>query len=211
MYRVDTIPWYLKPFLLLFGYLLGFLVYVYTKLLYATCHVKFTGVPLIQHPTVVYCIWHESLVLYFVVFNKVEKQVWMNHPAWYMKPIHVLLHLTGVEHICLGSSGNSGRAALEKVIGFLKQGYATTIASDGPAGPAHELKPGVLFMSRDAQVPVIPLRFTCSRSWRLSGWDKKVMPGLFSEITVNAGEPVWVTETSLRKSEMAITKHLKGD
>lgn len=211
MYRVDTIPWYLKPFFLLFGYLLGFLVYVYTKLLYATCHVKFTGVPLIQHPTVVYCIWHESLVLYFVVFNKVEKQVWMNHPAWYMKPIHVLLHLTGVEHICLGSSGNSGKAALEKVIGFLKQGYATTIASDGPAGPAHELKPGVLFMSRDAKVPVIPLRFACSRSWRLSGWDKKVMPGLFSEITVNAGEPVWVTANSLRKSEMAITKHLNGD
>jgi len=61
----------------------------------------------------------------FAVFNKVNNQAWLNHPAWYMKPIHVLLHLTGVEHICLGSSGNNGMAALENVIGYLKQGYST--------------------------------------------------------------------------------------
>ena len=209
MLRVDNIPWYLKPFFYVFGYVLGYLFYLNSRLIHASCKIKFTGAALTQNSPVVYCIWHKDLVLYFGVFNKVKKQVWMNHPAWYMKPVHVLLHLTGVKYICLGSSGNSGKAALEKVIGYLKQGYSTIIASDGPAGPPQELKPGVLLMSRDVNVPVVPLRFECNKSWRLGGWDRKFVP-LFSEITVVVGEPIQVTETNLDASSAAITNHLNG-
>ena len=128
MKRVDNIPFYLQPLFLLFGYTLGLFLYVYCKFVYHTRSVKFTGAAIPQNQLVVYCIWHQDLVLYFSVFNKVKKQVWMNHPSWYMKPVHVLLKLTGVEHICLGSSGNSGKLALQNVIFFLKQGYSTTVA-----------------------------------------------------------------------------------
>ncbi len=210
MLRVDNIPWYLKPFFLLFGYVLGFLFYLNSQMIYATCKIKFTGSSIPKDTAVVYCIWHKDLVLYFGVFNKVNKQVWMNHPAWYMKPVHVLLNLTGVEHICLGSSGNSGKAALENVIGYLKQGYSTTIASDGPAGPPQQLKPGVLLMSRDANIPVVPLRFECSKTYRLGGWDRKIVPVPFSEITVTAGEPIQVNEININASSVTITKHLNG-
>ena len=159
---------------------------------------------------VAYCIWHKDLALYFSVFNKVDKQAWLNHPAWYMKPIHVMLHLTGVEHICLGSSGNNGRAAFENVMGYLKQGYSTMVAVDGPAGPAYQLKPGILWMSRDAQIPVVPLRFTCRRGLRLGGWDKKFVPFLFSEITVTVGEGIHVNENNLDASSAAIERFLNG-
>lgn len=208
MLRVDNIPWYLQPFFLLFGYSFGVLFYLNSIFIRITCKIKFAGTPLPTDSPAVYCIWHHDLILYFGVFNKVEKQVWMNHPAWYMKPVHVLLYLTGVEHICLGSSGNSGKAALEKVIGYLKQGYSTTIASDGPAGPPQELKPGVLFMSRDAGVPVIPLRFSCSRSFRLGGWDRKLFPYPFSEIVVHVGKPVQVNDANLEVSSTTIVKQL---
>ena len=210
MLRVDNIPWYIKPFFLLYGYGAGVFLYGYLWLMNTTCKIKFTGASLPQESAAVYCIWHTDLVFYFTVFPKVEKQIWMNHPAWYMKPIHVLLSLTGVEHICLGSSGNSGKVALEKVIGYLKHGYSTAIASDGPAGPAKELKPGVLFMSRDANVPVIPLRFLCSNSFRLGGWDRKFIPSLFSEITVVVGEAIQVEKDNLEISASAITRHLNG-
>ena len=209
MLRVDNVPWYLKPFFLIFGYCLGVLFYTYSKLMHATCKIKFTGMPMPQNPAV-YCIWHESLLLYFVAFNRVKKQAWMNHPAWYMKPVHVLLHLTGIEHICFGSSGNSGKAALENVIGYLKQGYSTTVASDGPAGPPQLLKPGVLFMSRDAGIPVVPLRLLCSKTWRLGGWDRKFVPSLFSEITVHVGEPIQLSDANFDASATAVKKHLNG-
>ena len=132
----------------------------------------------------------------------------MNHPAWYMKPVHVLLHLTGVEHICLGSSGNSGKQALENVIAYLKHGYSTAIASDGPAGPPYVLKPGALWMSRDAGIPVVPLRFSGSSGFYLGGWDKKFVPLLFSEITVAVGESIRVTENNIESSTTMITNHL---
>src|SRR3954464_10880999 len=142
MLRVDNIPWHLKPFFLAYGYSIGMLMFLWARLIKATCTIKFAGAALPKDAAVVYCIWHHDLLPYFAVFSKGNKQVWMNHPAWYMKPVHVLLHLTGVEHICLGSSGNSGKEALANVTSYLKQGYSTTIASDGPAGPPQELKPG---------------------------------------------------------------------
>ena len=208
MLRVDTIPWYIKPFFLLFGYGVGLLFYIYCRLITLTCRIRYTGAALPIDAAAIYCIWHTDLVLYFGVFSHVEKQAWMNHPTWYMKPVHVLLHLTGVEHICLGSSGNSGKQALADVISYLKQGYSTTIASDGPAGPAQVLKPGVLWMSRDAQVPVVPLRFSGSRGIRLGGWDRKFLPGLFSAITVDVGEWVCVNDYNIDVSANTIKNHL---
>jgi lysophospholipid acyltransferase (LPLAT)-like uncharacterized protein len=205
MLRVDNIPWYIKPFFLLWGHAMGLLLYFWTLSIRLTCKIKFTGAPLPANGSpVAYCIWHKDLALYFAVFNKVNNQAWLNHPAWYMKPIHVLLHLTGVEHICLGSSGNNGMAALENVIGYLKQGYSTLVACDGPAGPAYQIKPGVLWMSRDAQIPVVPLRFNCKRGMRLGGWDKKFVPFLFSEIIVEVGPNIQVTENNLEVCSDAI-------
>ena len=211
MTRVDNVPFYLKPFFWLYGYGCGIFLYAYTRLLTITCRITFVGSPLPENTPAVFCIWHSDLALYFGVFSRVDKHVWMNHPAWYMKPIHVLLRLTGVEHICLGSSGNSGKAALDNVVNYLKQGYTTTIASDGPAGPANQLKPGVLWMSRDAGVPVVPMRFTASRGFRIGGWDRKFLPFLFSEIKVYVGECIYVTESNLNESSEKITKHLNAE
>lgn len=210
MLRVDTVPWYWKPMFLLFGYGLGLYFYLYTKAIALTCKLVYKGNFPHAGTPVIYCIWHKDLVLYFAAFHKVQKQVWMNHPAWYMKPVHVLLKLTGVEKICLGSSGNSGKLALEQVINHLKEGYSTVVASDGPAGPPQVLKPGVLWMSRDAQVPIIPIHFSCSRSIRLGGWDKKVIPGLFSTITITAGKPIQVTEESLPTAEQQLIAFLNS-
>jgi len=207
MLRVDTIPWYLKPFFLVFGYSSGLFLYGYCWLVHHTCRITFVGADL---PTgaVVYAIWHRDLALYFGVFTSVRQQVWMNHPAWYMKPVHLLLRWTGVEHICLGSSGNSGKQALDNVVGYLKQGYSTTIAIDGPAGPAYVLKPGVLWMSRDVEVPVVPLHFSSSSSIRLGGWDRKILPRLFSGITIHVGERLLVSQDNLQASADEITQHL---
>ena len=193
----------------MWSYALGWFLYLWTLLVKLTCKIKFVGEPLPDTPAA-YCIWHKDLAIYFSVFNKVQKQAWLNHPAWYMKPIHVLLHLTGVEHICLGSSGNNGKAALENVMGYLKQGYSTMVAVDGPAGPAYQLKPGILWMSRDALIPVVPLRLSCSRGFRLGGWDKKFVPFLFSEITVTVGKKIQVHENDLEGSSAAIEHFLNS-
>ena len=208
MVRVDTVPLLLRPFFFLFGWSLGFLLYAYTWLIYHTCRISFTGADIRAQPNYILCIWHESLAPLFAVFPDMKNQAWMNHPAWFMKPVHILLKLKGMKRLCLGSTGNSGKEALAAVNGFLKAGLSSSIAIDGPAGPLHQLKPGVLLMSRDTGTPVIPLRFICSRTTRLGGWDKKVVPLPFSTIEVQAGGPVWVNAENMDSSAGQITSWL---
>ena len=90
-------------------------------------------------------------------------QAWMQHPVWYMKPIHVLLRLMGVKKIILGSSGHSGRDAADLLVDYLRLGYSTVINPDGPDGPALVLKKGILHLSLKSKVPIVPLRFSSSK------------------------------------------------
>lgn len=208
MIRVDTVPWYLKVPFLAYGYGAGALAYATVRLIRKTCEIEVLGnVPRPEEP-VVYSLWHENLAPLFVAFDGLKGQVWMNHPAWYMKPIHVLLALGGVSRLCLGSTGNGGREALASVIAHLNEGRSTTIACDGPAGPFHDLKPGVWLMGKGADVPIVPLAFSCSRALRLGGWDRKVIPLPFSKITIRYGEPIRATEPEMEAQKREIARCL---
>lgn len=208
MLRVDTIPWYLKAPFLAFGHGTFALTDASVRSIRATCTIRTEGNLPDPSKPYVYCLWHENLVPLFVAFDRLKDQVWMNHPAWYMKPIHLLLLRNGVSHLCLGSTGNGGREALAQVIGHLKQGRSTSIACDGPAGPYHDLKPGGWLMSRDANIPVIPLGFSCSRSIRLRGWDRKVIPLPSSTITVRYGTPILASDDDMLAQKAEIAKQL---
>lgn len=97
----------------------------------------------------------------------------MSYPLWYMKPIHVLNILMGGRELAYGASGIDGKLALNQVIGRLRAGWSTMISPDGPKGSVKKPKKGVLRMSQDAGVPVIPIRFTVGKIHVMNSWDKK--------------------------------------
>lgn len=192
-YRVDNIPLLLKPFFYLYAYSIGLMTY--TMLLFAnvTCKIEIKGKEF--NSNAVYAIWHENLLLYFALYLRYKKPyIWLNHPLWYMKPVHLVLKFVGVEKIFLGSTGHSGKPALEKVIEYLNRGYNTLVACDGPAGPYKELKYGVLEMSKRTGIPVVAIKFTASNYFTLPGWDKKKFPYPLSKIVVEYQDPVFVSE-----------------
>jgi uncharacterized protein DUF374 len=136
-YRVDNIPFYLKPLFWLYGYVLGFLLYAFIMLLRFTCRIRFEGEEVLRdHPTVILCSWHENAPSGFVVLHRLIRgpQVSMSHPAWYMKPVHIMLWLLGVRRLVLGSTGYEGREAATKLVKYLQGGYSTIILPDGPKG-----------------------------------------------------------------------------
>lgn len=154
------------------------------------------------HNGVIYCFWHDQLSMYFMVFNKVrEKQIWLNHPLWFMKPIHYSLGFMGVKKLALGSSGNSGKEALQDVVEHLKRGYSTVINPDGPRGPVKVIKPGVLMMAEDSGLPIIPVQFSASREFKLNTWDKKRNAFPFSKVMVKYGKPIFVKKGELEKAK----------
>ena len=67
------------------------------------------------------------------------------------------------------------------------------INPDGPNGPAFVLKRGILHLSLQSNVPIVPLRFSSSSYRELKTWDRKTFARLFSTIEMKIGEPIYVT------------------
>ncbi len=209
-YRVDNIPFYLKPLFWLYGYVLGFALYVLIIMLRLTCQIKFEGAESVRgHPTVIFCTWHENTPSAVVVLRRSRRlQIWMAHPAWYMEPVHVLLWLLGVKRLVLGSTGYEGREAATKLVKYLQEGYSAGIAPDGPYGPPKELKKGALHLSAQSKVPLVAVQFRLSKPFILRSWDKKRWPYPFSQITVKFSQPIFVTPANFEEKSRELAEAL---
>lgn len=215
-YRVDEVPAWWRPLLFLYGYGLGFALFVYYLIQRATIVVEIEGQEhLVVGSSCIFCHWHGSIPL--TLQSSVPRippslrgrsQAWMQHPLWYMKPIHVALRLMGVRKLVLGSTGHDGRQAAEQLVDFLRRGYSTFLFPDGPAGPPRVLKKGILHIARESEVPIVPLRVTASRFLATRSWDRKQHPVPFSRIRVRVGEPVEVTEKNFEQAERRVREAL---
>ncbi len=209
-YRVDNIPFFLKPFFFVYSYTAALLLYAVQLLLFLTCRIIKEGE---EHPAPhnnhIYATWHENLLPYFVTYIRYrDPYAWINHPLWFMKPIHIILRWMGMKKLFLGSSGHGGKDAMLNVVEHLKQGYNTMINPDGPAGPPYILKPGVLQMSKLSGIPIVPIRFELTNYFRLGAWDKKKVPLPFSTIRVIYQEPVSASDLNVEKRVAEIMEKL---
>jgi len=88
-----------------------------------------------------------------------------------------------------GSANQSGALALRDQHAMMKKGYSIVTTPDGPQGPQHELKTGVMVMARVGSVPIIPVSCAADRAWHLDSWDSFMIPKPFSRVVIGVGEP----------------------
>jgi len=216
-YQVDKVPIIIRPQFCLYGYGLGLLLFFFCLILRVTTKVKISGrEKLRKNSNHIFCLWHSyvpsalisATPLIPAVLDRAP-QVWMQHPVWYMKPIHVLLRLMGVKKIILGSTGHSGRDAAELLVDHLRQGCSTVLNPDGPHGPAFVLKKGILHLSLKSCVPVVALRFSSSSFCELKTWDRKKLVYPFSTIEMKIGEPIHVTNDNFEYAHDLIEREME--
>ena len=216
--RVDTAPSALKPLLGLYGVAVGYALFAYYAVQRITITIEFAGTDnLMPDSNYIFCHWHGTVPLalqcsvpHLPSPLTGRPHVWMQHPLWYMKPIHVLLGLIGVRRIVLGSTGHDGRRAAEELAGLLRAGYSTVVLPDGPAGPRRTLKRGVLHLAADSGVPIVPLLLEASRSVTLPTWDRKKFPAPFSTIRLHIGRPIPVARAELDHAAELLVLALGG-
>lgn len=205
---MNRVPIVWKPAFYLYGYGIGFAWWLFYRFLEITCFIKIDGKDKLEKGNHILCLWHVHYMKFFIVFRSHKRHIWMNHPYWYMKPIEVLLRLMNIKKQAFGSTGNKGKAAADEIVSYLKQGYSTAIAPDGPAGPPKVLKNGCIHMALQSQTPIIPIRFKVNRCFRLRSWDQKEVPLPFSTITVEIGDPIVPIDDEIEKFSQIISKSL---
>src|SRR5439155_5019009 len=81
---------------------------------------------------------------------------------------------------------------LEMIKG-LEKGKITLITPDGPRGPRHKIKPGVIFSAQKVQASIIAYHWTGSRYWTLGSWDRLRIPKPFSKVYVTCEQALACT------------------
>jgi lysophospholipid acyltransferase (LPLAT)-like uncharacterized protein len=203
------VPLLLQPVFYLYSYFVALILFGYALIVHFTSKIKITGQEhLDAQRNYIFCYWHTFVPLYGAVFLNNRLQVWMQHPFWFMKSIHLFLRLTGVKKIILGSTGYSGREAADELVEYLKKGYSTVLLPDGPSGPAFVAKRGMLHISLKSQVPIVPMQFKGSKFLESHGWDRKKWPMPFSTIKVRFGKPILISDDNIDEAYGEITKAL---
>lgn len=90
------------------------------------------------------------------------------------------------------SSSGGGASSLRALSRVLAGGESVIVVPDGPRGPREILKPGVVALARQSQVPIVPVTVGAAREWRLGSWDGFRVPKPFSRCLVRAGAPIGV-------------------
>jgi len=94
-----------------------------------------------------------------------------------------------------GSSSKGGQRALMEIIREAKDGRSLAFAADGPKGPYHNLKSGVIYSALKSGMPILPVSVSPKNKIVLKKtWDKTEIPLPFTKAVQIYGSPVYVKE-----------------
>jgi len=207
-YTVHNIPFLLKPFLFLYGWI-GNFWYSFMNLTFRSLvRFEYHNIEYVNNaPNYIFSLWHENGPLYFFAHPKFNRpNIWLSYPFWYMKPVHMMKKRIGIQEIAYGASGHDGKKALKLVISRLKEGWCTFVNPDGPKGPLNQIKDGVLIMSLKTGTPIIPIGFQVAGNWRIPTWDRKRYPPFFTTLKIVYGKPIYVTEANFESAKALVSE-----
>jgi lysophospholipid acyltransferase (LPLAT)-like uncharacterized protein len=174
-----------KPILFVFGWI----AHVLMRLLYSSLRVTVTGydglLTASKEPLII-ALWHDQLLLGPMVFGILSK----NHFAAVISNSRdgrllasFIETFSKVKTILVGH--RSRHKALLQMIQALKKRVILIITPDGPRGPKHEVKAGVIFSAQQSEAPIVAMRWLASSAWKLKTWDQLTIPKPFSKVTIH--------------------------
>jgi len=91
----------------------------------------------------------------------------------------------------------------------MKQGNSLYLNPDGPDGPTHEPKKGVVFIARKAGALIIPTGAFTTTAYHIPRWDRYTIPLPFSRIAILLAEPLEVPPgVDLEQARLALQERL---
>ena len=106
-----------------------------------------------------------------------------------------------------GSSSRGGAEAMKQLIELVDDRHIC-ITPDGPRGPRHELKPGIVFIASKSGRRIVPSIYAADREWRIKGsWTDQMIPKPFSNVHLFTADAIEIpAELSREQIEQYVNK-----
>lgn len=136
--------------------------------------------------------WHGKLLLLVPAFGHWHITI-MTDLSWAGELLSRILRRFGYR-VVRGSSKRGGFQGIIQMKNEVATGVAGALAVDGPRGPYHKSKPGIIFLAKKLEYPIVPITFASDRFWTLKQtWDQVVIPKPLSKCLVAIGPPIPVS------------------
>ncbi len=86
-----------------------------------------------------------------------------------------------------GSSSRGGRQALREMIDAVIRDRIAGHIVDGPTGPPHVIKPGLISMAQRSGAAICPAYAFYENAWIFNSWDRLMLPKPFSRVVIRFG------------------------
>ena len=137
-----------------------------------------------------HCLWHDGIVGFVFSRPAVRAAALVSRHAD-GSFLAEGMHCIGVTPI-RGSSRRGGAVALRQMLDAAAD-YHIAIATDGPTGPRHLVKEGIVYLASQSGRAIIPAAFNARRAWRPHGrWTDLIVPLPWTRTFMRAGEPIHV-------------------
>ena len=173
------------------------------RIIFGTCRAKFLVArpgtnPYEKSPShYLLSLWHDEILM--AVFTRqtidVAGLVSRHRDGGYLA---TAMKFAGIRPV-RGSSKNGGAKAMAEMI-QIAEAHHIAITSDGPQGPRHRAKQGIVFLASKTGREIVPTAATCHRGFRIKGsWTDMLLPMPFTTIYYGAGEPIKVPQDASRE------------
>lgn len=159
---------------------------------------------------VIYAMWH-SRFFYFSYYAKGKKVVTMissSKDGEFITKTIQKMRLYAIR----GSSSKAGKQAMYQMVEVLKENAKVLMLPDGPRGPRHEMKNGVIRLAQLTGRPILPASFSTTSGIFLPSWDRFLLPLPWGKAALVVDKPIFVppvlTEEEFEQIRLSLQEKL---
>jgi len=144
-----------------------------------------------QGGNAIFCFWHGRLLaMPFSYKRKRGKVLISRHRDGEF--IARIVNYFGIGAVRGSHKKQGAVSSLREMLKELRAGTDMAITPDGPKGPRHEIKGGLVELARLSQYPIVMLTYSATRKKVFNSWDHFVLPYPFSTIFFLWGDPIYI-------------------
>ena len=180
------------------------------KLIYFTARKRFHLPQQIPDEPTLFVFWHGDLLFqpfFYQNLRKAPKAKVIISEHFDGQVIAKMATYLGLGSIH-GSSTRNGAKVLIAALKTMRDGEDLAITPDGPKGPRHEVKDGVVMIAQKAKAKIVVLSCVPKRCWRLKSWDRFSIAKPFTTLDFYASEALDISDMDREEAKAKIEELL---